>query len=166
MTHDHKSPQEAYGLRLAETASRLEQIEARANAATPGPWECMGETVFGTYSYIRKCKSHWPITETARNKDHEKNGMFIANAREDIPWLISEVRRLHAENRMLRDWVIDISLDPKPPGVTDEIFRSWAVGTAREFLRRIDAEALRGEENGATSTKSKERPDPFMGSEC
>lgn len=95
MTHDHKSPQDA-------SSTRLDEIQARANAATPGPWECMGETVFGTYSYIRKCKSHWPITETARNKDHEKNGMFIAHAREDIPWLISELRSAQQEVRRLQ----------------------------------------------------------------
>jgi len=69
----------------------LAQIKARLGAATPGPWECIGDSVFGTYSYIRKTKSHWPITEMAKNEDHIKNGQFIANAPQDIATLLKAI---------------------------------------------------------------------------
>lgn len=54
---------------------RLEQIQARAAAATPGPWEA------------------WDTG------DPSANATFAAHAREDIPALLEEIDRLHEEVR-------------------------------------------------------------------
>jgi len=78
----------------------LEAIEARANAATPGPWiyaSDNGVGVVGTtdeqtiwfYSLptlLRNCAAG--VTEA--------DASFIAHAREDIPALIARIRQLEA----------------------------------------------------------------------
>jgi len=73
----------------------IEEIKARANAATPGPWE---------YEYYWYYDS--PQVETLREVvcrvQDEDDGRFIAHARQDIPDLISEITRLTAENEGLR----------------------------------------------------------------
>jgi hypothetical protein len=61
----------------------LDEIEARANAATPGPWEhkvCSG-SIYGAGTLI--AQGAWP-----------NSGPFIAAARTDVPALIARVREL------------------------------------------------------------------------
>lgn len=57
------------------TETELDAIEARANAATPGPWDEPG------FSALDACDAR-----------------FVAHARTDVPRLIAEVRRLQSEN--------------------------------------------------------------------
>ena len=72
------------------TDAELQQIEDRASAAHPGPWMAdedevenrEGETVF--YS------AEWAVGGV-------EAATFAAAAREDVPNLIAEVRRLRAE---------------------------------------------------------------------
>ncbi|WP_393075156.1 hypothetical protein [Streptomyces sp. LN704] len=74
------------------TEQQLAEIEARTNAATPGPW-----TVSEDYSDVitpdgGQLASYWnPTSET-------RNGEFIAAARTDVPALLAEVRRLRARS--------------------------------------------------------------------
>ncbi|MHB8406220.1 MAG: hypothetical protein ACYDCJ_12435 [Gammaproteobacteria bacterium] len=68
----------------------LDAIEARANAATPGPWD--------TDEYdggLRSTVTAGPITS---DEDYD----FIAHARTDVPALIAEVRRLRAIEARLK----------------------------------------------------------------
>lgn len=71
---------------------KLEQIQERCNRATGGPWISFIEDRDFT------CGSNF--IKTAEN-DIELIGAtiddqdFIANARQDIPWLINEVYRLN-----------------------------------------------------------------------
>lgn len=73
------------------TDQQLDEIEARTTAASLGPW-----TVSEDYSDVLspdgdQLASYWnPTAET-------RNGEFIAHAREDVPALLAEVRRLRAE---------------------------------------------------------------------
>lgn len=76
------------------TAERLSQIEAEADAATPGPWR----------RQVSAC-DHEDDTHTAIKGgggllsdciEREEDATFIANARQNIPDLIAEVRRLQA----------------------------------------------------------------------
>jgi hypothetical protein len=71
----------------------IDEIQKRVDAATPGPWESRvnGNTVrsYGIISPTRKiCSSISTLTADAE---------FIAHARTDIPFLLSEVKRLESE---------------------------------------------------------------------
>jgi len=82
----------------------LNEIEARANAATPGPWEANSETGgsdvgdYTIYGIKEVAPADWASDSSssfAYCEGMEKpDAEFIAHARQDIPRLIDEVRRL------------------------------------------------------------------------
>lgn len=77
---------------------RLEQIKARAAAATPGPWDCYGDgahEVFDAGEYSDGDPGEVVAPVVTKLNDAE----FIAQAREDIPALLDEIDRLHEEVR-------------------------------------------------------------------
>ncbi len=76
--------------------SRLDEIKARCDAATEGPWSAKGGftsdpmiEVYGQTVFINPDLDGDPIQPEVW-ADVE----FIAAAREDVPWLVSEVERL------------------------------------------------------------------------
>jgi hypothetical protein len=72
----------------------LDAIEARATAATEGPWEATGVVHPNNEAVgLAFVQSHtgWPAT-CFRSAD----SVFIAHSREDVPALVAEVRRLRA----------------------------------------------------------------------
>lgn len=73
------------------TADRLAEIQARANAATDGPWEHNG--VNGVYTPDGSC-----VAITYRHQDQRRweDAEFIAAAREDVPWLLDLARKQQA----------------------------------------------------------------------
>lgn len=86
------------------TSDELDAIEARANAATPGPWNYgfLGDTrrpmVF--YQFGQRALESLAgdvIICKGKHAGGDSNMDFIAHAREDIPALIAEVRRLMDE---------------------------------------------------------------------
>jgi hypothetical protein len=72
------------------TAERLAEIEARANAATPGPWHAEHRGVMAEgVEIVDDCAvAGWDV--------YPENQAFIAHARADVPDLVAEVRRLTA----------------------------------------------------------------------
>lgn len=95
------------------TDERLSEIAARAEKATPGPWEldkhyqCFiwgphmqmvaddGMDEAGTLTRMRGVGANLPL---------KQNGEFIAASRQDIPELLAEVKRLRkALKIILRD---------------------------------------------------------------
>jgi hypothetical protein len=73
------------------TAPDLDAIRARAEAATPGPWERSGSLVqAGRRARRARVGQTWGL---AWKQDAE----FIAHAREDVPALLDEVERLRGE---------------------------------------------------------------------
>ena len=78
--------------------SKLEEIEARANAATPGPW-VIRVSVHGNGDPCDDIiAKEWGNVTVAMGID-ERDGAdsaFIARARDDVPWLIARVRALEA----------------------------------------------------------------------
>lgn len=76
-------------------AERIDAIEARANAATKGPWEyhC---AISGNYKCTVRFSSGSVATVHALLGQRD-NGEFIAHAREDIPWLCTTLRAALAE---------------------------------------------------------------------
>lgn len=80
----------------------LDAIEARANAATPGPWffdDGLAQT--GEFEYDRTrppvIGGSEPVWEADVRDFSDLNSIFIAAARTDIPALVAEVRRLQRE---------------------------------------------------------------------
>ena len=72
--------------------TRLEQIRERCNRATEGPWISFVEDRDHTCgsNFIKTSENDIELIEaTVDDQD------FIANARQDILWLISEVCRLN-----------------------------------------------------------------------
>lgn len=75
------------------TPERLDAIEARASAATPGPWTADGACVVvaGDLCDQVMIAHGWPWR---RNGERAPNAAFAAHARDDVPALVAEVRRL------------------------------------------------------------------------
>lgn len=102
--------------------AELDQIQRRADAATPGPWfvrflddvDAMSLVAVSTQPDTGQGE-RWPdfepstiiaatVVQEPRYVDIEdgrwdENAHFIAHARSDIPRLVAEVRRLRAQTR-------------------------------------------------------------------
>lgn len=94
---------------------RIQEIQARCEAATPGPWEA-DET---GYDVITKAFSHkdkrtggygsegnficdlndGEYHEYADKTEQVANAEFIAHAREDMPWLLAQLAELREKTR-------------------------------------------------------------------
>lgn len=111
------------------TDQELAEIEARANAATPGPWKAKpreddrNERCAGIVALRPDADDEWDreldvvVTDSGVYPPDPKTAEFIAHAREDVPKLIAEVRKLRAE----RDEAIE-----RCAGVADHYARlSW-----------------------------------------
>lgn len=84
------------------TQERLNDIRARADGATSGPWGCYGDgahEVFDAGEY----SDGDPGEVVAAVIDKLSDAVFIAEAREDIPALLAEVRRLRGELAKARE---------------------------------------------------------------
>ena len=91
---------------------RLEEIRARAEAATPGPWRWRGllaakgsEQTYAGYPQRVFGRNTDPVdtspaliaeTFDGHSDTAPPNADFIAHAREDIPYLLAEIERLRA----------------------------------------------------------------------
>jgi hypothetical protein len=98
--------------------NRLEAIRARAKAATRGPWNCYtGET---DHRYVQQrswrgdnkssavsvCSINGPCIMVP-NPQPQANQEFIAHAREDVPWLLEQLRRQKAIDSACEDITTD-----------------------------------------------------------
>lgn len=79
------------------TDDELKAIEARANAATKAPWRV-------AYANVTSADVEGPLDEDLVSRNYggraqylTADAEFIAHAREDIPALVAEVRRLRSE---------------------------------------------------------------------
>ena len=77
--------------------SRLEEIRARAQVATPGPWKSYAGDViiYGVdwYEPVICGSSNTPRGFSVAEPDLD----FIAHAREDVPWLLEQMSNLTRE---------------------------------------------------------------------
>lgn len=104
----------------------LAAIAARANAATPGPWECTwqevredehGSASFWHHIQVTNDAPHDAAGEmivyqtdiSARRTDFLPDAEFIAHAREDVPALGNEVAALRYAAAHLYERLCDIS---------------------------------------------------------
>lgn len=88
----------------------LDAIEQRAAAATPGPWWVVRDNADGFYgedAYNVHGGENVAIAQGGPVEDggpdvgacDRADAEFIAHAREDVPALVAEVKRLHADVR-------------------------------------------------------------------
>jgi hypothetical protein len=97
--------------------SRLDEIQTRAEAATPGPWQpdtaVRGDCVVwgpdGRFLLNQQAEPHWleyPGEKRSVAFDVDRRDCeFIANAREDVPWLIDQIRDREARLRQYAEKV-------------------------------------------------------------
>jgi predicted RNase H-like nuclease (RuvC/YqgF family) len=87
----------------------LAAIEARANAATPGPWSTDSWEIYQGAEYVPGI-SDW-IGETCRGattmEQDRADAAFVAAARTDVPALVAEVRELLLHTRTLEALVAE-----------------------------------------------------------
>ena len=92
----------------------LDAIEARANAATDGPWSVY-QTMHAEPKVVNST-GHWPAGEVANASNSpadygNADAEFIAHARTDVPALVAEVRRLREdadEDASVRDMLASL----------------------------------------------------------
>lgn len=115
------------------TPEQLDAIEARANAATPGPW---------TPSHHPNDPYHWAVFDTdTRALTANRGGCpddadFIAHAREDIATLLDEVVRLNdllakRPDQFFGQGVV-LGVPPLPPPLT----KPYLPGP--DFIRKLN----------------------------
>lgn len=80
-----------------DTAERLAAIEARCEAATPGPWAARVGKLYETNGIVTTVCDIGGI-----DWDRPEDVEFVANSREDVPWLLTKVRELEAVETRLR----------------------------------------------------------------
>ena len=90
--------------------AELAAIEARAAAATPGPWVRIRDHRWASDIYVHADARHdvagRPVARVNEHYTPDVDAEFIAHARQDVPALLAEVRRLrgaiedYAENRI------------------------------------------------------------------
>ena len=88
--------------------ARLAEIEARERAATPGPWRRWVGKLTQSVSVMqgtgRDEVVHWTGFDNSHLSGNRRaNGAFIAHARQDVPELTAEVRRLRNELAAMKD---------------------------------------------------------------
>ena len=91
-------------------SDRLDQIEARADAATEGPWEKRTVNGWGmVVSYSTDAMIQ--LVAEFRHKERDLNDAeFIAHARTDVPELVEAVRRRDAALRAVLDLEAEYAL--------------------------------------------------------
>jgi hypothetical protein len=78
----------------------IEAIEARVNAATPGPWtfdESTGGLFFGSGAAGDASFDTDAVLPMYDDEERDAVATFMANARTDVPALIAYVRELEAQ---------------------------------------------------------------------
>lgn len=114
----------------------LDIIRARADAATPGPWEANGDDIVVAPDGAKRvvavglCFQHTVPAGAAT-----RNAAFVAAAREDVPVLCGEVERLTIERDEARALVRGLEADEE--ALDARIYR--AIG---EAITRWDAEKV------------------------
>ncbi|MDL2257566.1 hypothetical protein LJC42_00205 [Eubacteriales bacterium OttesenSCG-928-K08] len=84
--------------------TRIDEIRARCDAATPGPWVWPGGG--GPAKNIIGNKDNRPVIVLSRCK--EADAEFMAHSREDIPYLLGKIEHLQKEIDRYARWVNDL----------------------------------------------------------
>ena len=110
--------------------SRLDQIEARANAATPGPWEagCNDRHVlYVTTENEEFCAEYGPELYDSQGFFSDADTEFIAHARTDMPDMAAALRavlEIHQDGGESQGYLDDGSYGDMPHCCTE----CWSLG--------------------------------------
>ena len=124
--------------------SRLGEIKARADVATPGPWHAWDRGIGWEVHKGEECapgcgRSCDALNGEVRDTFTRADAEFIAAAREDVPWLVSEVERLTAERDAL---AAQVARAEKLAGQWERVAATAINPDSREWLQAC-AETLR-----------------------
>ena len=85
---------------MARDGERLREIRERAEKATLGPWY-VGEKI--TWMVRSSAFGNIAHCDLQGGPGNEADAVFIAHAREDIPYLLERLETLERENEKLRE---------------------------------------------------------------
>lgn len=145
-------------------AKELAEIEARANAATPGPWRAVDKSVrtdkqrpdLGLYNHAPNawdggiCNTigggYYSRKGDGVNVLARDNAAFIAHARTDIPWLIARVRELEAQAALDATVVEAIGPYREADSAVTRAYNRYVAskGTSEEAVAEFDLNWTRG----------------------
>lgn len=91
------------------TQEELDRLESLANAATGGSWE-VGDPYDGRTALL---VAVYGMGMEVADTQTEKDAAFIAAARDAVPSLIAEVRRLREENEALHSRILSGNLEDR-----------------------------------------------------
>lgn len=131
-------------------AEELSAIEARADAATPGPWIVSAD--FSEVIAPCPCCGRICVCDCFGVPGHADcyNSDFIAHAREDIPALLAKVRSQGEEIERLRGLLVESSARFEFYGHGPNMMHPNFHGRALDMVRRIAA-ALSPKPSGEAS---------------
>jgi hypothetical protein len=84
---------------MALSEERLVEIEARANAATPGPWRTEESHIDGYIVAGNGERIFGGEYSEGFIAPEDPNAIFTVHARDDVPALVAEVRRAHSSHQ-------------------------------------------------------------------
>jgi hypothetical protein len=111
------------------TEKELNAIEARANAATAGPW-AMAEyhpqtmLLYPIGNPVTQELLAYPIQG---GENSQNNAAFIAYAREDVPALLAYIRELHAELNRYDTHAISVALLHRAATTDGAHHKQWLI---------------------------------------
>lgn len=85
------------------TPEQLAEIEARAEAATPGEWHVCTCSLKGACPHDKGVRMSFCTEGLPDKAPYPNDADFIAHARTDIPDLIAEVKQQQSDVRQLRE---------------------------------------------------------------
>ena len=130
------------------TTQQLDDIDARANAATPGPWEEHTEYGPHFYAYLRGPYLRGVGTlNFGDGEDAAADREFVAHAPEDVRALLAEIRWLRSELTAHRADVLGevavelegIDFHPNAKVTASDLCRMLAHRFRRHALDGLDA---------------------------
>jgi len=106
----------------AVTGLDLAAIKARADAATPGPWDIWRDLDAQGFYTVGEASGVIPEGEVWVDGEHNPtahvyviaDAEFIAHARTDVPALLARIAELEAERRGYERALLDAAKEPTP----------------------------------------------------
>ena len=137
---------------MTDVEQRLREIEERASKASEGPWSAKWGYVGARRTLFLSRPDYDGVLfglsdSEAENVQHRADTEFAAEARQDIPWLLSLLREREEEIRRLRTLLERARIGAWHEACGDHADPDpcWHCCDWRELAEEIDA-ALRGEQ--------------------